>query len=127
MKLSQSNTAADPAQEVAAALLEIPAEQRRSCVWSIAEEVLCNDGEAVVIGGYSNLPQLSPRQMEALELLNYKRTCEVQVDMGISDKTMESHKSAINRAFRTNDYRKALQRARTMGVLTYPEKTKDER
>lgn len=121
MKPVQSNTPADPTQELVAALSEVPTEQRRSCVWSIAEEVLCEDGDAVVIGGYSNLPQISPRQMEALQLLNYKPTCEVQKEMGISDKTMESHKSAINRAFGTNDYRNTLRRARAMGVLPYPE------
>lgn len=125
MQPIQANITADPSQKLVAALSEVPVEQRRSCVWSIAERVLCGDGEAIVIGGYSNLPQLSPRQMQALQLLNYKPTCRVQEEMGISYKTMESHKSAINRAFDTKNYRYALRRAREMGLLPYPEEIED--
>lgn len=120
MRPVQFSTPADLAQESASALSGISPTERRSYVMRMAEELVSgNDLPAVVIGGYRNLPKLTERQMEALERLNVKPTCEVQREMGISAKTMESHKREINREFGTEDYRDALPKARAMGIVPY--------
>ena len=86
-----------------------------------AMEVFSATQQAPIVVGYRELPHLTSRRLEILELLNTgKRPKEVREELWIKKKTMEKHMSRIHKAFGTRWYWEAVREARRMGILTYP-------
>lgn len=86
-----------------------------------AVEVFSAAQQAPIVVGYRELPNLTNRQLEILELLNTGKTPkDVREEFWIKKKTMEKHMSRIHQAFGTNWYWEAVREARRMGILAYP-------
>ena len=93
-------------------------EELLACAAKATSELLYAARQAPVVVGYDELPYLTKRQQEILEMLGTglvpKQACE---QLCIAPKTMESHLNAINKAFSTHGYRDAVKKARMMGIL----------
>lgn len=86
-----------------------------------ATEVLSSARQAPVVIGYKDLPRLTERQLEILEMLNAGRTPkQAREEFWINKNTWETHMSGIHKALGTSRYWEAVKEARRMGILPYP-------
>lgn len=86
-----------------------------------ATEVFSAAQRGPIVAGYRQLPHLTERHLEILELLNIGKTPkEVRQQLCIAEKTMESHMSRIHKALGTKWYWEAVGEARKIGILTCP-------
>lgn len=84
-------------------------------------EVFAATQQVPVVAGYNNLPHLTQRQIEILEMLNVGKTPkQVREEFWIKEKTMETHMSRIHKALGTKGYCEAVKKARMIGILAYP-------
>jgi DNA-binding NarL/FixJ family response regulator len=93
-------------------------EELLACAVRATSELLYVVQQTPVVVGYDELPYLTKRQQEILEMLGTGLVPkQVYEQLCIAPKTMESHLNAINRAFTTHGYQNAVKRARMMGIL----------
>lgn len=100
----------------------VPPEEMLAYAARATTEVLAAAQQVPIVVGYKDLPHLTKRQREVLEILNTGKTPkQARLQLHIEESTWDTHMSAINKALGTNGYEEAVKKARSMGILPYPE------
>lgn len=78
------------------------------------------EAQPVVVSGYKgNVPNLTPRQREVLELISYGRSVkEVKAELGISEATVRGHVRLVLQTLGAHSQLEAVARARELGLLS---------